>query len=212
MEQGTIMPQKKPVIYSLNGASLVEYEAGKFKITKEKPFLDLPDTNLGEIDNPDYGITENKNTTIGELVWAIYNELDSRHELGSKYNRGFDQAESCDLYDILLEVIPNAELHGNKYDLDKATYIEYTFNEDETTGKAVFTMTVRDEGEGFNYKSLRAAEVAAKGIHSYNNYRQITGEYDSGRGLFKTLRYCDTVSWNGKGNEITFTKTLTRTI
>lgn len=142
---------------------------------------------------------------------ALYNELDIRHKLGSRYNHGFDSAGSCDLYDILLEVIHNAELHGNKYSLGKATWIEYAFVEDEAKRQAVFTMAIRDEGNDFDYAHVRKAEEAAHGTtDSYNLYRQVAVEYADGRGIFKTLRYCSKVSWNDKGNEITVTKILAR--
>jgi len=187
-------------IFSLNGAMLIEYEAGKFKIIKEKSILNLPDYAEG---------IENKYTNIGQIAISLYNKLDVKHKFGSKYNHGYDPTKSVNLNNILIEIISNVELHGNKYDPNKVTWIQYTFNEDETQERAVFTMTIRDEGEGFDHNHLRNAELAARGTEkTYNNFRQVVGGEEDGLGIFETLRYCDKVTWNNKGNEITITKIL----
>ncbi len=188
-------------ICTINGVSLIEYELGKFKIIKEPPFFDLSDSD------PSFGVYD-KYHTIGSIAVALYNELDKRHSLEISYNSGREPPDNTDLPSIFMEIINNAELHGNKYDPNKATWIEYTF--EEYKEHANFIMTVKDESKGFDYDLLKAAFEQDKGTKlSYNNYRQDElADNGSGHGIFGTLRYCDMVTWNDKGNEITILKKL----
>ncbi len=217
------MQQNEPsASFSLYGASLVEYEARKFKITKDQSFINLQyplsdntesGTNTTKVKhNPLTDTTDARLDTIIDTAIKFYDLLDARHELGNKYNDGHEP-DSCNLQDVIKEIISNAELHGNMYSPNKVTWIEYTLTEDESRNQAVFTMTVRDEGKGFDYNHLRAKEELARGTgKSYHDYRSDKPKDETnGRGLFVVLRYFDTVTWNETGNEITITKTLTKT-
>ena len=56
-----------------------------------------------------------------------------------------------------------------------------------------FEITIRDEGDGFDWQSLPA--VAAENLFAF-----------SGRGIFLTKIYFDEVRYNEQGNEVTLVK------
>lgn len=203
------MTQPQPLpLSTINGASLIEYESGRFKIVKNQSFLNTSPIEVEE--DGKFHTEDGKFHTIADLVDILFELLDSRHDLQEKYD-AWDPSIKYDLKGIFDETIPNAEQHGNNYDPNKTTWIDYEFVEDQRQG--VFRMTVRDEGNGFDYRHVVDSEKAARDkSKSYHDYRKdAPKEGTSGRGLFGLLRYCDSVTWNEVGNEITVTKTLTRT-
>lgn len=197
------MTQQEPLTYTSNGARIIEYEIGKFKIVKDPEFLRAPRPNAEE---------DGQFRAIDNLVNRFFEHLDSRHGFQEKYDT-HDPSIPYSFKGIFDEPITNAEQHGNEYDIKKTTWIGYSFVEDDAQRQAVFTMTVRDEGGGFNYDHVKASEEASRGTSlTYDNFRRDEPKRGrSGLGLFGLLQYCDEVSWNAAGNEITATKTLTRT-
>lgn len=85
----------------------------------------------------------------------------------------------------LSEVITNAIIHGNKYDLSKRVIL---LLEVINQKKLVFTIT--DEGAGFDFHSL----PDATDVGSSDNF--------SGRGLFIVKEFADQCVFNSKGNEV----------
>ena len=174
---------QEQVVHSIGGAHLVQYEANKFKIIKDSSFQDVKPRNQE--------ISDAKYDTIAVLAHFLYSELNSLYGLEKTYHGGIRISPSSrlGLEDLLAEIITNAEQHGNKYDLSKVTWIDYSFDEDNKTGTATFRVTVRDEGTGFDHRHVRAAEQNARGTsRGYNQYRDRTQE-ENGHGLFQVLRY-----------------------
>ena len=112
------------------------------------------------------------------------------------------------------EIITNAIEHGNlgitfemkSEAIEGGTWgrlLESKLNEDGNSHKRVhvesaldthlFTITIRDEGKGFDWRSL--PEVSAGSLLTFN-----------GRGIFLTKIYFDEVLFNAVGNEVTLIK------
>ncbi|MFA5479537.1 MAG: ATP-binding protein [Candidatus Muiribacteriota bacterium] len=82
------------------------------------------------------------------------------------------------------EALKNAIEHGNKNDAMKKVTLEYKLTND------TLSITVKDEGEGFDY----------------NNLPEVVADEDSGRGLLLIRNFMDEVNFNEKGNEINMIK------
>ena len=127
------------------------------------------------------------------------------------------KSEIHPLQTSLVEGITNAILHGNleisskikthedilSFDIfkkmarskmleapycDRKIFIEYSLDEEK------MSYLIRDEGSGFNHKKL-PDPLDPEGFLN-----------PSGRGLLLIRTFCDEVSWNETGNEITFVK------
>ena len=86
------------------------------------------------------------------------------------------------------EALANAVKHGNKHDADKAVYVTYDVNEQR------MIVTVRDEGSGFDRRSLPDPTDAA--------YIGRPG----GRGVLLINSFVDSVTYNEIGNSVTLVK------
>lgn len=88
------------------------------------------------------------------------------------------------------ELLCNAVLHGNKGNNNKTVYVDIEIKE----GFAY--STIKDEGDGFNYRDF---------IKSILNRKDVS-LMESGRGIWLVYALSDTVSFNVLGNEIKFVK------
>lgn len=91
------------------------------------------------------------------------------------------------------ELLCNAVLHGNKNNTSKVVYVDIEIKE----GFAY--STIKDEGEGFDYRDF---------IKSVLNHKDVS-LMESGRGIWLVYALSDTVSFNVLGNEIKFVKRCT---
>lgn len=82
------------------------------------------------------------------------------------------------------EMLDNALRHGNKLDPGKKVFLLYKVTMDK------FTISVVDQGEGFNFKKLPDPHLPENTIK------------DHGRGLYLVMQYMDEVEFNEKGNRI----------
>ncbi len=88
------------------------------------------------------------------------------------------------------EMLDNAIRHGNKLDPGKKVFLLYKVTMDK------FTISVVDQGDGFNYNKLPDPHLPENTIK------------DHGRGLYLVRQYMDEVEFNEKGNRIKVTKNL----
>lgn len=86
------------------------------------------------------------------------------------------------------EALANAVKHGNKHDPDKAVYVTYDVNEQR------MIVTVRDEGSGFDRRSLPDPTDEAN------------LERPGGRGVLLINSFVDSVKYNEIGNSVTLVK------
>lgn len=91
---------------------------------------------------------------------------------------------------IYSELLCNAVLHGNKSNKNKSVYIDI-----EIKDNLVYS-TIKDEGEGFNYRDFIKTVLNRKDVSLM----------ESGRGVWIVYSLSDTVSFNVLGNEIKFVK------
>jgi len=110
------------------------------------------------------------------------------------YYHFIDDNDVTDLKLIFSELVYNAILHGNKQDDNKAICVEIELSED-----GHITSVIKDQGDGYNYAQLlESISVYDDG----NYYSQASG----GRGVLLVKALSDSLSFNNKGNEITFSK------
>jgi serine/threonine-protein kinase RsbW len=86
------------------------------------------------------------------------------------------------------EALMNAMKHGNRKNPEKTVTVEYS------TTPEKFDISVADQGEGFNPKSIPDPR-AANNIHK-----------DSGRGVLLMQSYMDIVEYNTSGNRVHMVK------
>lgn len=97
------------------------------------------------------------------------------------------------LFDIRLcleEAVINAIKHGNKENRKKQVYINVGLV------KNAIKITVKDQGKGFNYKSI-ASPIKGKNIKK-----------PSGRGIFLIKKLMDTVQFSDGGSAIKMIKSF----
>ena len=186
------------IIHSPNKlASIAKIEEEKYKLDKKPEFAKLP---LDESED---------NLKIDEIIYLaqrFYRELCKEQELDKKYKKEVK-------FDFITDAILNAELHGNKFDINKHTWI--TYSDKKTPEGKEITAVIEDEGDGFDYEHLLESEQRDRVIganNTYNNFRKLHNmpipEESMGYGLFGLIRFSDSVMWNEKGNIITIKKTL----
>ena len=92
---------------------------------------------------------------------------------------------------MIRESLLNSVAHGNRENPEKKVYLTFTHDCDG------IEMTVRDEGEGFNWQN-------------YLTRRQ-NGLAESGRGLALMSLYSDEMSYNDNGSELILRKYYIKT-
>ena len=101
---------------------------------------------------------------------------------------GFPEEASEQVNLAVIEAGTNAIKHGNKNDPNKKVHFEFEISTDK------LTITVRDEGEGFNPDEIRDP------LNPENLLRP------SGRGIFLMRTFMDEVKYNETGTEVTMIK------
>lgn len=97
---------------------------------------------------------------------------------------------------VLNELIVNALCHGNKCDLDKATYITY-----KLLNNNYLYISVKDEGGGFEKRiEEHSLEDCIEAVN--RNF------CEHGRGLIIVEKLCDKVKFNKCGNKVSVIKYL----
>ena len=88
------------------------------------------------------------------------------------------------------ELLNNALIHGNDLDESKKINVQLVFEH----GK--FSLSVEDEGNGFDYKEL------------VNDFTENSQSLPTKRGLFIVNYLMDELTFNEKGNKVTIVKYL----
>ncbi|KPJ56034.1 MAG: hypothetical protein AMS16_03125 [Planctomycetes bacterium DG_58] len=101
---------------------------------------------------------------------------------------GFSQEATFSIKLALEEAVTNAIKHGNHFDKTKKVLILYCCNHKN------FTLTVRDEGEGFDPEKV-PDPTAPENIR-----------LPYGRGIMLMNAYMDRIEFSPKGNEVTMVK------
>lgn len=112
-----------------------------------------------------------------------FHELKKLRETVSKVLTDF--AEDDAFKAGLNEMVANAIEHGNRFDPEKNVAVEMTLMD------GYILATVRDEGEGFNWREK---------IH---RPLELAGNEERGRGIAMTLICCEKLFYNNKGNRVT---------
>lgn len=97
------------------------------------------------------------------------------------------------------EAIDNAKRHGNQGDEDKQIRVLYLRDKDKVT------VTVQDEGEGFDYR-VYLENASTKNIAELADTRPI--EKPGGLGIALMRKATNKMSYNDRGNELTLVLTL----
>lgn len=101
---------------------------------------------------------------------------------------GFSEEACFSIKLALEEAVVNAIKHGNRFDKDKKVVIRYSGNHKN------LTVTVRDEGEGFDPACVPDPTVPENIALPY------------GRGLMLMNAYMDRVTFSSSGSEVTLVK------
>jgi len=96
---------------------------------------------------------------------------------------------------ILNELIANGTIHGNKGLCTKSITAKI-----ESVDNNVIRITIKDEGAGFNYKEIFRA-ICQKKCDCYS---------ERGRGLRLIKAFCDEISFNDIGNEVSILKSVNK--
>lgn len=91
---------------------------------------------------------------------------------------------------MLSEIMANALIHGNKKDPEKNIMVSAQICAD------LIRITVEDEGEGFDAECVADPSMPS-------NLSKV-----SGRGIFLVRNLSDSMSFNSKGNSVTFEKII----
>ncbi len=134
----------------------------------------LKNSGFSQVDRPSF-LTLNSHDEIESVCAIILQNLD---------RKGYSNTDIIQAHQSIHEVLANAIQHGNKYNPDKKVVVLYKILLDN------FTISVIDEGDGFNYKNLPDPLIR-------KNIRK-----NHGKGLFIVNQYMDDVSFNDKGNRI----------
>ncbi|HLD01307.1 MAG TPA: ATP-binding protein [Patescibacteria group bacterium] len=199
------------VIASKEGATIEDVAEGNYKLSYTPGFTALGAQPRAK-DESDPRIV-----AVCDLAQALFTEIFRVERL---HNYGGCRPDVLDfgLPDVLPVLVVNAVMHGNRFDSGKHVEIEYAFDE-LRDARGRFTLTVRDEGRGFDYRSLLRAEEDARGSgKSFNVYRRPEERpADSiGLGLFQLMGYLRSdrgrihtqINWTDPGNEVRVVKYL----
>lgn len=94
---------------------------------------------------------------------------------------------------VLREGLTNSVRHGNKNNADKLINFDLSVTEHR------LTMTIEDQGEGFDWKSMK---------EKCQSRSQPNTPSDHGRGIPIMGDYFDTYSYNEKGNKVILEKNI----
>ena len=101
---------------------------------------------------------------------------------------GFSDESAFSIKLAMEEAVTNAIKHGNRFDKTKKVFIRWACNHKS------FTLSVRDEGHGFDPKDVPDPTAPENLALPY------------GRGLMLMQAYMDRVTYNDLGNEVTLVK------
>ena len=92
-----------------------------------------------------------RETDFQMAIQSTLDEIESVEKLAEKaaQKMNFNEDEKDSLAIAVTEAVNNAIIHGNKEDRNKKVAIEFTFEAD------MLTVTITDEGKGFNPQNLR---------------------------------------------------------
>jgi serine/threonine-protein kinase RsbW len=96
------------------------------------------------------------------------------------------------------EAVRNAEIHGSKEDQARGIDVEVLLDREK------ITVTVEDEGEGFDHAALRRQLADAAPV-SLARQRHSSGAM-GGLGIYLMERCADRLEFNDRGNRVTLTK------
>lgn len=99
------------------------------------------------------------------------------------------------------EAIGNAARHGNRGDAQKQVSVLYLLDKEK------ITLVVRDQGDGFDHKSLLAKARARNSAVEAARERHLSGG-TGGLGIMLMVRCCDDVEYDATGNILTLTKLI----
>ena len=91
---------------------------------------------------------------------------------------------------MLSEIMANALIHGNKKDPGKSIMVRADIRRD------LVRVTIEDEGDGFDVNGVADPSIPS-------NLSKV-----SGRGIFLVRSLSDSISFNSKGNSVTFEKII----
>ena len=101
-------------------------------------------------------------------------------------NSGFAKDDVFSICLVMREGLVNAVQHGNHHDPEKIVKYSLLYEDD------ILTMTIEDQGEGFDWNSLQNVEPAA--------------DVDHGRGIFIMRFYFSEYKYNKRGNKLTLSR------
>lgn len=104
--------------------------------------------------------------------------------IGALWSLKYNEQDQFAIHLASDEAITNAIIHGNKEDPKKSVRVDY----EVFTDKAIITVT--DEGEGFDFRSL---EDCTDPKHLLENH---------GRGVCLMRKFMDELSFSDKGNSV----------
>ena len=133
-----------------------------------------------------------RETDFRMVIPSTLDEIESVEKLAEKaaLKMNFNEDEKDSLAIAVTEAVNNAIIHGNKEDESKKVIIEFTFDED------ILTVTIEDEGKGFNPENLRDP-LAPENLLKEN-----------GRGIFILSSLMDEVDYDfaSLGTKLVMTK------
>lgn len=121
----------------------------------------------------------NSHDDIEEICATILKKMD---------RKGYSDKEIFQTHQSIHEILANAIRHGNKFNSDKKVFVLYKIL------LSSFTISVIDEGKGFNYFKL-PTQLLPENI-----------EKEHGKGLIVVREYMDEMEFNQKGNRIMIRK------
>ena len=133
-----------------------------------------------------------RETDFQMAIQSTLDEIESVEKLAEKaaQKMNFNEDEKDSLAIAVTEAVNNAIIHGNKEDRNKKVAIEFTFEAN------MLTVTITDEGKGFNPQNLRDP-LAPENLLKEN-----------GRGIFILSSLMDDVKYDfdAKGTKLVMRK------
>ncbi|NLI59955.1 MAG: ATP-binding protein [Clostridiales bacterium] len=133
-----------------------------------------------------------KKQIIGSNPLIVRNLISEMMNCIKEWNP-LDEGEYYEFRLVLNELISNGVLHGNKGYSDKK--VNVMIEEVDSTTLDIF---IKDEGQGFDYKS----------IYQHNSQFDDIQMSEGGRGLILVNALCSKIQFNERGNQIKITKSI----